>query len=178
MTYSDDTPFAVCVHQEYLKDPKAFADKRDSIYKFEDVHYCVYDKYEKWTLVDLEDNVVYKVFEDEKELAEFVKPNVITKAFKRIVMDRVVNFNPDHTFQFSFDRKFKIDTICLRKGCLKAFATPFYFWESDENYEPSVYWLTENVTVAEETELCCELYKAGLHGKSIDEQYEATSYPF
>ncbi len=171
-------PFAVCVHKEYLKDPKWFAESRDSVYKFDDVHYCVYDKYDKWTLVDIEDNVTYKVFNDEKELAEFVKPDVITKAFKRIIMDRVVHFNPDYTFQFSFVSKVKIDTICLRKGCLKVSALPFYFWEDDENYEPYIVWYTENVTIAEEDKLCCELYKAGLHGKTIDERYEAASMPF
>lgn len=167
------------VCEEYNADPKAFDVKRDSVYKFDDVHYCTYEKYEKWTLVDMKKNVTYKVFEDEKELAAFVKTDVVARAYKRIIMDRIVGFNSERLCDYDVERSMEIEEICFRKGCLKVY--PLHIdglWMDDEVDRFPIHWLIENVTKEEEDKLCCELYKAGLHGKTIDERYEAASMPF
>jgi len=163
--------------EEYKKDPVAFAERRDAVYCFGYVDQKASDVKDKWLLVDCDRNEVYAAY-NKQQLAEFIGSDRVIRAYRRILMDRVVELAPSKGQSYLLDHKYYTN-ICLIKGCIKAFplAGGWTFFSEDAD-AANIRWHTENTSKREEQELCCELYGAGMHNEMIDAYGEDAKLPF
>lgn len=171
--------FEEWIYEEYKKDPSAFSETRDTVYCFTNMQYTLPFHFDKWTLIDADRGIVYVTFDNEGELADFLKPQRVNRALKRILMDKLVDLDPDSTFSFLIKDKLNMSTIQLVKGCITASPLrPGYDLFKENAEEERIAWYTENNTRNHEQALCCELYKAGMHNKMIDAHWDNAELPY
>jgi hypothetical protein len=156
--------------EQYLSDPKAFSEKRDEVYCFSYVPSGTKAVNDKWSLVDTDRGVVCTVFDTPEQLTEFLKPNRVKRAIKRIMMDRIVSREPDRSTLYAMEKCLDLNTICLIKDCVSAMPRDFEYACFDDEYTDNpIEWRIINNTAAREEELCAELYHAGIENdKTLD----------
>ena len=179
-THEDDDyqTFEERMIEEYQQNPNAFSDKRDEIYCFGYVPSGTKRVHDKWTLIDGERGIVCTIFDTEEQLKGFLVPRRVRRAIKRIIMDRIVEFNPDKSRCFMMDKCLNTRTIWLIKDCVCAnplnLGVDFF---DDERMDTPVAWNIENITISRENELCIELYNAGIENERTMAAVRS-EYPF
>ena len=176
-THEDDDiqTFAEWLIEEYNSNPSAFSEKRDEVYSFGYVSNNTKHNYDQWTLMDTDRGIVYTVFDTEEQLADFLKPSRARRAIKRVIMDRIVECDPDKSRSFMLDKCLDTSTIALIKDCVcatpKNNAREFF---DDELALSQIAWKIVNRTACREAELCAELYEAGIQ----NEITKKATFPF
>lgn len=176
-THEDDAydTFEDLLVDEYQENPAAFSEKRDEIYCFSYFPSQTKCEYDKWTLVDCDREIVYAVFDTTEQLTDFLQPSRVRRAIRRILMDRVVELDPDKSRAFMMDKCLDVDTICLIKDCVAAHPRGKAFtYFSDDDLEFEVGWDIRNLTADREKALCAELFEAGIE----NEKTQSAAYPF